>query len=153
MILRVKEKMGELTEQSPEGLSKLKYSVTLGNACSGEGCVQSKPCSPNPGVNVGSRNPLQSKGQAALLGKMVNSLIVKTKCREIPQTCFPEGIRQQLSRKAKKQDSLSPGVWSRAMWPQSMDSPQEQARESQTSQVCSSNLWPLQARKNVQMGR
>lgn len=34
--------MGELTEQSPEGFSKLKSSLTLGNAWSGEGCVQSK---------------------------------------------------------------------------------------------------------------
>lgn len=110
MILIPKEKMGELTRQSPKVPCNLKYSVILSNACSGEDCVhglQSNPCSPKPKGNVGSRNHLQSNGQADLFGKTAKSLTAKTKCRGIPRTCFPQGIRQQLSTKAGQEARLS----------------------------------------------
>jgi len=56
---------------------------------------------------VGSRDDLKSNGKTALFGKAAKSPIAKTKRREIPQTCFPQGIRQRLSMRAGQEGRLS----------------------------------------------
>lgn len=111
---------------------------------------------------MGSRNHLQSNGQAALFRKTAKSLIAKTKCREIPQTCFPQGIRQWRKGSPRNKTLLSikvgssqPGYKARTV---------RMGREaSQTSQFvlvtsgpCKSAIickWKVKNKKNMKKGR